>query len=170
MSDYMLLRIKLCCVFRCRLLYTITGFLFVIDAALPGAQSVQTQIRGDAAEPGLPFYFACGMRWCIVETQEHLLSDIIRLVALSCTAKGKPVDQGIIACKYCFERLFASWVDEGLVSCFRRHTHTFLSPGQKCSSVKCLLIPCMTSIRHRSMCVCDIARFRFMMTLVSICH
>src|SRR6266566_7911330 len=137
MSDYTLLRIELCCVFRCRLLYTITGFLFVIDAALLGAQSVQTQIRGDAAEPGPPFYFACGVRWCIVETQEHLLSDIIRLVALPCTAIGKPVDQGIIARKYRFERLFASWVDEGLVSCFRRLTHTFLSSRLKFFSVKC---------------------------------
>src|SRR6266581_1411197 len=135
MSDYMLLRIKLCCVFS----NTVASFFFVIEATLTGAQSVQTQIRSDAAEPGLSFYFACSTRWCIVETQEHLLSDIIRLVALSCTAIGKPVDQGIIARKYRFERLFASWVDEGLVSCFRRHTHTFLSSRLKCFSVKCFL-------------------------------
>src|SRR5260370_32546243 len=112
MSDYLPLGIKLYCVFRYRLLYTVAGSLLVIYAALPRSQSVQTQIRGDAAEPGPSFYFACGMMWCIVETQKHLFSHIIRLVALPGTAIRKLVAQGIIARKDHSEHLLATWRDE----------------------------------------------------------
>src|SRR6266581_3041329 len=102
----MLLRIKQLSVFRCGLPYTVAGFLLVRYAALLCTQRIQTEIRGDAAKPCPPFSFACGLRWCAIEAQEYLLSDIIRFVALPATAVGKLVDQGIVARKNGFERLF----------------------------------------------------------------